>query len=178
MRRTLFTLMLLAAPLVAFATIYKWVDENGVVHYSDQPHANAQKVQLGTPQTYNAQRYSTPADGPPPDPSQQQPVTTTCTIVAPTDQQSIENTDEVPVEVQISPPPGPNAQVVIMMDGRTVASSPGSSQFTLTGVDRGEHNVTAVVRDRTGRVICTSGGVSFFVRQASVQNPVSPVRPH
>ena len=34
------------------ATVYKWVDENGVVHYSDQPHPNAQKIHVQAAQTY------------------------------------------------------------------------------------------------------------------------------
>lgn len=177
MRRRLFTLILLACPALALATIYKWVDENGVVHYSDQPHANAEKVHLGTPQTYSAQRYTPSPDGPPPDPAQQTPVTTQCAIASPGDQQMLENTDTVPVALQINPPPTGNTQVSIMLDGGVVASAAGQQQFTLTGVARGQHSVTAVVRDSTGRVLCTTEGVTFFVRQPSVQNPVSPVRP-
>jgi len=177
MHRRLFTLILLACPSLALATIYKWVDENGVVHYSDQPHANAVKVILGTPQTYSAQRYTPSPDGPPSDPAQQMPVTTQCTIASPGNQQTLENTDTVPVALQINPPPNGNTQVSIMLDGGVVASAAGQQQFTLTGVDRGQHSVTAVVRDTTGRVMCTTEGVTFFVRQPSIQNPVSPVRP-
>ena len=55
MRATLFTLMSVASCAVALAgSVYKWVDENGVTHYSDQPHENAQKVELKAPQTYSA----------------------------------------------------------------------------------------------------------------------------
>lgn len=39
--------LLVAAPLTAQATLYKWVDENGVVNYGDKPPANAkQKKEL------------------------------------------------------------------------------------------------------------------------------------
>ena len=58
MRRVLFTLMSIgcsfAAVLALAGTVYKWVDQNGVVHYSDQPHANAQKIQVQQAQTYKA----------------------------------------------------------------------------------------------------------------------------
>ena len=177
MRHRLFTLILLACPALALATIYKWVDENGVVHYSDQPHANAEKVHLGTPQTFKAQHYTPSPDGPPVDPAHQAPVTTQCAIASPGDQQMLENTDTVPVALQIDPPPGGNTEVSIMLDGRAVASAAGQQQFTLTGVDRGQHSITAVVRDSTGRVLCTTDGITFFVRQPSLQNPQSPVRP-
>lgn len=177
MRRRLFTLILLASPALALATIYKWVDENGVVHYSDQPHTDAEKVHLNAPQTYKAQHYTPSPDGPPPDPSQHAAVTTSCAIASPGDQETMQNTDTVPVSLQIDPAPTGNTQVSIMLDGRAVATAAGQQQFTLTGVDRGQHSITAVVRDGTGRVVCTSPGVTFFVRQPSVQNPVSPVRP-
>ena len=177
MRRHLFTLILLALPALALATIYKWVDENGVVHYSDQPHTDAEKVHLGTPQTYKAQHYTPSPDGPPVDPSHAAPVTTQCAIASPADQEMLQNTDTVSVALQIDPPPNGATEVSIMLDGRAVATAAGQQQFTLTGVDRGQHSVTAVVRDGTGRVLCTSSGVTFFVRQPSVQNPVSPVRP-
>jgi len=46
--------MLLVSGLALAATVYKWVDENGVTHYSDQPHPGAQKVTVAAPQTYSA----------------------------------------------------------------------------------------------------------------------------
>jgi hypothetical protein len=178
MRRRLFTLILLACPALALATIYKWVDENGVVHYSDQPHPNAEKVHLNAPQTYKAQSYTPSPDGPPADGAQHAPVTTQCAITAPEDEQTIENSDTVPVALQIDPAPSAATSVSIMLDGRAVATAAGQQQFTLTGVDRGQHSITGVVRDGTGRVLCTTAGVTVFVRQPSLQNPVSPVRPH
>ncbi|MEM7282372.1 MAG: DUF4124 domain-containing protein [Pseudomonadota bacterium] len=36
--------MLLVCPSVMAAKVYKWVDENGKVHYSDTPRASASKV--------------------------------------------------------------------------------------------------------------------------------------
>ena len=54
MRAILFTLMSVVSAVALCATVYKWVDENGVTHYSDQPHENAEKVQIAQPQTYSA----------------------------------------------------------------------------------------------------------------------------
>lgn len=41
---TLISLVLLS--LFAQATVYKWVDKDGKVHYSDEPHPNAEIVEL------------------------------------------------------------------------------------------------------------------------------------
>jgi hypothetical protein len=55
MRATVFTLMCIAVCGTAVsATVYKWVDADGVTHYTDQPHAGAQKMQLQGAQTYSA----------------------------------------------------------------------------------------------------------------------------
>src|SRR5579883_3116171 len=35
-------------------TVYRWVDAQGVVHYSDQPHPNAQKLEISGAQTFSA----------------------------------------------------------------------------------------------------------------------------
>ena len=53
MRPLVFTLMSLACSLaLAGATVYRWTDEQGIVHYSDQPHANAEKLHVNAAQTY------------------------------------------------------------------------------------------------------------------------------
>ena len=45
MRAVMFTLMCMVVSGTALpATVYKWVDADGVTHYSDQPHPGAQKV--------------------------------------------------------------------------------------------------------------------------------------
>ena len=56
--------MVLAGSATRAATIYKWVDENGVVHYSDQPHQNAQKVDVPAVQTYRPDSTYAPSGGP------------------------------------------------------------------------------------------------------------------
>src|SRR4029077_3941372 len=53
MRTLVFTLMSIVCSLaLAGVTVYRWVDEQGIVHYSDQPHANAEKVHVNAAQTY------------------------------------------------------------------------------------------------------------------------------
>ncbi len=38
--------MTLASASTLAATVYKWTDERGVVHYSDQPHPEAKEVDV------------------------------------------------------------------------------------------------------------------------------------
>lgn len=43
-RLTVMIFCLLAAPMALAERVYKWTDENGVVHYGSRPPANAQEV--------------------------------------------------------------------------------------------------------------------------------------
>lgn len=173
MRWTLFTLMLLACPLAFAGPVYKWVDEDGVVHYSDQPHENAQKIQLSAPQTYKATHYAEPEAV-----SAAQQLSYTCAVTSPADQQTFVNVDTIGVSARVDPPPGEDTQIFVMLDGVMVTGQPTSgAQFTLKNVDRGEHNLSIVVRNAAGRVACQSPGVTIFVRQPSVMAPANPQNP-
>src|SRR5579871_3241622 len=96
MRIFLFTLMSLGCTVVATAaTVYKWVDENGVIHYSDQPHENAQKVELKSPQTYSATKTApTPARNSAP-PAHTPSTYQSCAVSEPAPDQAFVNTDTV-----------------------------------------------------------------------------------
>src|SRR6201985_1687410 len=105
MRALVFTLLSVASAVALSATVYKWVDENGVTHYSDQPHENAQKVQIAQPQTYSPGPLPyTPRSAQAPGP-QQAGNTYPCTVTAPSNAQTFQNTTSVTVAAQFSPAP-------------------------------------------------------------------------
>ncbi|HEY2808702.1 MAG TPA: DUF4124 domain-containing protein [Steroidobacteraceae bacterium] len=182
MRTLLFTLLSLASSLVLAATVYKWVDENGTVHYSDQPHPNAQKIQVQAAQTYPASASATavasaaaalehPASA---------PAYRGCAIVSPQDGASFANVDEMSVSVRTDPSLHSGDQVFILMDGTAVnGGNATGTQFSISPVERGEHVLEAVVRDSSGNLMCQTPGVTVAVHQNSVLNRANPqnVRP-
>jgi len=174
MRWKLFTLMLLACPLAFAGPVYKWVDENGVVHYSDQPHENAQKIQVGAPQTYKPTQYPDSGGGA----SAASQVSYKCAVTSPADQQTLTNIDAVGVGAQVEPALHADTPIFVMLDGRMLTDQPTDAlQFTLKGVERGEHNVSIIVRDAAGKVACASSPVTFFVRLPTVFAPANPLNP-
>jgi len=180
MRALVFTLMSLAGTAVVAATVYKWVDDNGVVHYSDQPHEKAEKVQLKAPQTYSAPK--TPA-GPaqPVRNASSKPASAyqTCAFSEPTNDQMYMNTSTVTAGVTTQPPVRPGDMVIVLLDGQRVPGvPPGGGQFTISPVDRGTHSISMAVQDSTGATVCTSAAVTFHVHQPSIQSPTNPIRPH
>jgi hypothetical protein len=178
----LFTLMLASACTVAAAaTVYKWVDENGVTHFSDQPHENAQKVELKAPQTFSAPKPSAPAQSasrpPPRGPAEK--IYQTCGLSEPANDQVFQNTDTVSAGTTSSPAVRPGDTVLVTMDGSPVPGVPASGgQFTVSPVDRGEHTIQMVIRDPAGILLCSSPSILFHVRQASVQSPTNPLNPN
>ncbi len=158
-------------------TVYRWVDAQGVVHYSDQPHPNAQKLEIRGAQTFSAlPAPQSAADQPAtaqaqsPGPAYQQ-----CVIAQPADQQMLMNVYQATAVVQTSPPLREGDAVHLFVDGKQIAGSGTSFTFP---VFRGQHSVQAVIEDGTGQIVCETGSVTFFVHQPSVQNPHNPVHPH
>jgi hypothetical protein len=181
MRIILFTLMCFACALAVAATVYKWVDENGVVHYSDQPHENAEKVELKAPQTYSAAKgqSTAPATRTQQPPKSQAPAYQSCSISEPANDQVFMNTSSVNAGVSVSPTIRPGDTAVVTLDGQRVPGVPASGgQFTISPVDRGTHSIQLVVQDAQGNPVCQSPSVTFHVHQPSQQAPQQPVHPH
>ena len=161
------------------ATVYKWVDEDGVIHFSDQPHENAQKVELKAPQTYSAQKGPNLPSSSPGKPSKPAAVYQSCVISSPSDDQTFTNTSTVTAGVNVQPAVRPGDHAVVTMDGQQIPGVPAfGGQFTIEPVDRGTHSLQLVVKDVQGNAVCTSPSVTFHVHQPSVQNPVNPVNPN
>ena len=185
MRRPLYVLIslvsTLAVALALAATVYKWVDENGVVHYSDQPHQNAEKVQVQSAQTYRADASYGTSGGPnAPPPSAQPPgdVYQGCAIGQPTDDQTFSNVDSLSIVVRTDPTLRPGDQVFLTLDGQPLNGGKATgTQFTLSPVDRGTHVVRAIVRNSEGGLMCQTPGVTFNVHQNSILNPANPLNP-
>jgi hypothetical protein len=177
MRRHLFTLTSLVCSLALAATVYKWVDENGIVHYSDQPHPNAQKVGVQPAQTYKASDIPAAPGGPTAPPAAAAPPPYRgCAIAQPTDDQTFTSVDSLSIIVRTDPALRSGDQIFLLLDGQPLNGGAATgSQFTLTPVDRGTHTLQAVVRDSDGGVRCQTPGVTYNVQQPSLLNPANPL---
>ena len=171
MRAIWFTLMSVVCAVAFSATVYRWVDENGITHYSDQPHENAEKVTISAPQTFSAPRQANV----PSSSSQPPKMAYTCSITQPANDDTFPNVTAVITTVQASPSPVQGDKIVLMFDGSRVENfPPGGGAFQLTNLDRGTHTLQAQVQDSAGKVVCQSSPVSFTVLQSSILNPANP----
>jgi hypothetical protein len=181
MRTLGFTLLLLVCSAALAATVYRWVDEDGVVHYSDQPHANAEKLQVHAAQGYKPAALDTPAAGGGGGAAGAAPAPYRgCAIVQPQDGQAFANVDSLTVVVRTDPVLHQGDKVYVTVDGQALNSgNPTGSQFVLSPVERGTHTAQAQVKDTGGAVQCQTPPVTFEVHQNSILNPNNVrVTPH
>ncbi|MEX0899219.1 MAG: DUF4124 domain-containing protein [Gammaproteobacteria bacterium] len=169
---------IIGAPALA-QDVYRWVDENGVVHYSDSPREGAEKVEVREPETYSAQS-ALPATPTARDSSVKVPPDAvdayqSVRIATPAHDSVAWNTaGEIAVSVAVSPPLNASAghKVLVYLDGAPVAGTPvASTSIGLTGIHRGTYQLSAAIVDGGGRQILRSETITFHVRQTSIQNP-------
>ena len=175
---TIILASLVLAPALAATTVYRWVDEQGVVHFSDQPHPGAQKMRVEDAPTFPATPVPPrPPPAPVPAAGEGAP-TASCAIESPGDQQNLMNAYSVNGSIRMPGQLDAGSRVVLMLDGKVLTGAAEiSGAFHIPEIERGSHTLAAQVQGPDGQVICQTPQITFFVQQPSVQNPQSPVRP-
>lgn len=177
MRGLFFTIVVLAVSAPAWSTtVYKWVDEAGVVHFSDTPNPKAQKIEVGSAQTYAAPGAAVGSGSQAPQPRQQAPAASSCAVDSPTADQVFQDTFSVSGHASITPALRPGETATVVLDGAPQGSVDADGGFQLS-VERGSHTVAVTVQDEDGHVRCQSGAVTFHVRQQSIIAPTAPAAP-
>lgn len=159
----LLLLALLVLPAVLGETLYKWVDAQGNVHYSDKPQPGATKIHLPHAQTFTAPAVAAPVpkdSGPP-----VQQGYSSFQISSPAAEETLSNVQSVTVTVALQPGLQEGDQVTITMDDRR--QGPGNSlSATFDNIERGEHTAGATLIEANGQVM-TAPAVTFFVQKAT-----------
>lgn len=164
-------ILLLAGLLATTAVVaqaYRWVDDDGVVHYSDRPQPGAEEIQLPKANTTTVRAYR-------PDKSEQDAQPTKAApfnykslgITSPVAEETLWNIGgQLSVEVTLSPALQPGHQIRAYLDGerRTVSGL----NFQLEEVWRGAHTLQAEVVDETGKLMIRSTPRRFYVQQNTV----------
>jgi hypothetical protein len=152
----------------AGADVYRWVDADGTVHYTDQPRPGAERIRVEPLQTFTPRQV--PAAAGTPEPGQEEPAARgyeRFTVVRPGADEGVRANDgRVPVELALEPPLRSGHRIEVTVDGETLRGSAPTS-FTLPGMARGTHRLSAVVRDADDRIVAETGPVTFHVLRVS-----------
>lgn len=163
----------------ATATVYKWVDEQGNVHYGDLPpdQAPAEPVKLPGLSTYKSRAVSQP---PVKEPGQDDVFTgyTRVEIIQPQADSAVRANDQrVAVVVALEPALQEGHRVSFELDGKPVGEPQSDLSVTLTGVYRGAHRLQVKVLDAKGASVGQSDAITFYLRQAGAIPPTAPSAP-
>lgn len=170
------TVFLLAGAVAGAAEVYRWVDSDGVVHYSDRPIEGAERMQLDNIQTISppaprASRRSRSEESE----DEAAPRYQSLEILKPGQEEVLWNIEgQLDVSMRLEPRLQTGDRVSLYLNDAKVDMNPRSLQARLSGVDRGVHVLRAEVRDPTGTVVITSQPRTFVVQQTSVLNPNNP----
>jgi hypothetical protein len=161
----------LLASATVLAQAYRWVDEDGITHYSDVPTEGAEEVQLSeysrnTGARLYRERATSRAEAE--QPADDQPFRyESLSISSPGPEETLWNIDGVlNVSVAVSPGLQSGHQLRVYHNGQQQLVT--GTSFQIEEVYRGVHNLQAEVIDATGRLMIRSETNRFYVQQNSV----------
>lgn len=158
--RILLSLLLLSLPLSLAAQVYRYVDEKGVVHYSDKaPSKDAKPIVLPKLQTVPALAPTAPSSSESSPAAAQRSYKVAITSPVP-DQTYRDPGASITVSASVTPELADGDALMFYVDGAPAGSAGrGSNGFTLSGLERGEHSIAAAVVDADGRELVRSASV-------------------
>ena len=179
MRTWWLSLILLVSAAASAVPVWRWVDENGVVHYSDRPVPGAERIELESAQSFSSTRprlvpNAAPA-GAAETPREQAVDYTRIDVVSPSQQQTLWNIGgTLNVAVELEPPLQSGHALDVYLDGQRRNLNATSQQLTVPEVHRGVHTMQVAVIDESGNEVVRSLAVTFMVQATSIQNPNNP----
>ena len=181
--RTVIVLSLMLATLPAAAGVYRWTDDKGVVHYSDNaPNPNAQPADLPKLQTFDSKSLTKGA----PIDNGSTAATADSSAVKPDDVRPIimspdqdETIRDVSNGVTISVKAPGNPSLVYYYDGKRQNDQPtASTSYLIDNVERGTHTLEVAAVDPNGKEIVRSAKVTIPAMPPSVIAPGGKKKGH
>ena len=167
MKRILTTLLLITLCASAQAGVYKRIDAEGNVEYTDVPRTTEEKpVPLPPASTYTPTPVDSGAQAS--GPAAQAAVNyESVTITQPAEDEAVrEDAGNLAVLVTTTPPLQSGHRFAVLIDGKKMAEGQSSS-LQVENVDRGTHTVQVQVVDASDKVIASSRSVTFHLQRTS-----------
>jgi hypothetical protein len=152
-------LVLFAGCLLA-ETVYKTVDEDGNIIFTDKPSEEAEEIEiqkLETIENPNPPRYTPPKQA-----EEKLPQYKSLTVTSPENGAGIRsNNGNVTISLSLEPALSRGHKIIILMDGKEVGSG---TSVSLQNVDRGTHSINAKVVDANGETLISTSSTFSLLR--------------
>ncbi|WP_318473076.1 DUF4124 domain-containing protein [Photobacterium leiognathi] len=179
----LMTLIWTAASSAQASTIYSWTDENGVVHFTDQPQTpdatayplSVTEVSGNIEQTADTIAAQTTDVAVVEEPAKN---ITTVSLVSPMHEQTIRNNEGIiNIHAVTNSKLNNQTQAQLVLDGVVKGDPQTELTWTLYNVDRGSHQLQ-IQLVKGGKVIASSDSITVYMHRATVKaNKPKPVQP-
>lgn len=154
--------------------IYKHVDGQGNVSYSDTPaDKQAELMELDQLETLTLPKTkSFPSSKPSSPPFKYQLIN----ITSPTNDTHYQNLSEpIQINAEVQPHLQPGHSLNLLLDGNIIEGSGLSRQITL--LERGTHTLKAEVRDANQQVLISSAPITVYVHRSKLNKPAAAQKP-
>ncbi|KPA54475.1 DUF4124 domain-containing protein [Photobacterium leiognathi] len=179
----LISLIWTAASSAQASTIYSWTDENGVVHFTDQPQTpdatayplSVTEVSGNIEQTADTIAAQTTDVAVVEEPAK---TITTVSLVSPMHEQTIRNNEGIiNIHAVTNSKLNNQTQAQLVLDGVVKGDPQTELTWTLDNVDRGSHQLQ-IQLVKGGKVIASSDSITVYLHRATVKaNKPKPVQP-
>jgi hypothetical protein len=180
MRRT-FIILLLILPTMALSGedktgIYKSLDAEGNVVYSDTPSIGAEKITPPPITTVKSGPVLKPEQPAAEDKDKKAPTSyTSFSILQPVNDITIwDNQGSIPVSLKLEPELDTDNGhgVWVYIDGRAMVKQSPSLIQPISGIERGTHQIRAEIRDGAGKVLKRTKTISVHLKKHAIPKPL------
>jgi len=152
------------------AQVYRTVDKDGNVIFTDQATEGAEEVEIKELETIESLESASPAPNPVAV-QKQAPQYSSLEITSPQNDLAIrDNTGNVTVSVVITPRLRSGHKLVLYLDGAEQSTGSATS-FQLQNIDRGTHQLKVAVVDAAGQEQISSAAITFHLLRFATTNP-------
>ena len=173
MKNTLLKNLLIPALLYTFtasAGLYKGLDEEGNVIYSDKPFENSQQFTPPAITVIDAAKVPPKKEEVVEDKTAETKYTK-FSITAPKNNQTIWNVPDLTVALQLTPALDTAAghTTWLLMDGKPLVKKSQSLLLQIGRADRGQHTLQAQVKNKKGKIIKRTKTITIHIKNTVVQ---------
>jgi hypothetical protein len=160
--RPILTLLLTLLAVAAHAGVYRWVDAQGRVQFSDRPMAGAEPVPLPAarvepaPEAAAAPQAGSGDTGP----------YTTFEVVTPEPNATLRDAEgKVQISLLLEPSLAEGHRLRVLVNGQSPEGDGQGTQMVIQGLSFGSHRLQAEVLDELGVPVAYTAPVDFHLRK-------------
>ena len=163
-------LALIASISIAQADVYKSVNKEGVVEYSDQPSKNSEKIKVRNPQSVTLPKGSSSSSDANQSSDNGSPYTSIVITQPAQDSAFNSGNGQVSISSETTPSLTGSDSIQLILDGTAYGDNKNGT-FTLTNVDRGTHQAQVNIVDGSGKVLNSSEITTFTLHRPNAGRP-------